>query len=67
MNIPLELIVFLVDNSTSKLNKEDIRTKFSAYASNAIIENALSEVETVIDNLLPEVSDLIQLKINLAR
>jgi len=65
--IPSELNNFMVESNNLELDIEKIKSKFWKYLDNEIIKEAIWDVEMLINNLDPNILNLIRFNLNLAR
>lgn len=67
LEIPNDLIDFLVSTETAPLDIDEIKRIFNPYNQNSKIQEALQEIEDFIWWLSEESKEVVRLKINLAR
>lgn len=67
LSIPDELSQFMMESNSIELDINKIKLKFWKYIDNIIIQEAISDVEILIQNIDKKLIDLIKFKLNLAR
>jgi len=67
LSIPDELSQFMMESNSIELDINQIKSKFWKYLNNVIIQEAVLDVEILIQNIDKKLIDLIKFKLNLAR